>query len=108
LDSKQNQLSSKISEYKDVLHVMRGANIPVLLMFIFQMTGAEEWLAPPYAPKRGRGLGDNQTGGLPPLMQDEIRAAGVRALEAYFEGATPIIEIPPPALMARMLSVCMG
>src|SRR5512133_3578120 len=56
------------------------ANVPALLMVVFQATGDERWLKPPYQPTRGRGLGDHDTGGLPDDVQAEIREAAVEAI----------------------------
>ena len=49
------------------------ANIPTLLMVIVQLTGELEWLEAPYTPKRQPGLGDNDSGGLDPRRQREVR-----------------------------------
>nr|MDH4381688.1 monooxygenase [Gammaproteobacteria bacterium] len=54
------------------------ANIPTLLMTLVQMTGERHWLEVPYRPARSVGLGDNDTGGLPDEIQDEIRAAALK------------------------------
>ena len=41
------------------------ANIPTLVPVLVQLTGDERWLEDPYRPRRQRGLGDNDDGGLP-------------------------------------------
>jgi 4-hydroxyacetophenone monooxygenase len=84
------------------------ANVPALLMVVFQFTGDERWLAEPYLPTRGKGLGDHDDGGLPPSIQDEIRAAAERAILALQAGVTPAIESPSVELIVRMMSACMG
>ncbi len=85
-----------------------SANVPTLLMLVFQVTGDERWLAEPYLPTRGRGLGDHDDGGLPPRVQAEIREVAADAIVRLQAGEPPAIALPGPELVARMLSVCMG
>ncbi|MFF2108451.1 flavin-containing monooxygenase [Rhodococcus koreensis] len=84
------------------------ANIPSLLMVVFQTTGDEKWLEAPYRPTRGKGLGDHDSGGLDEAVQNEIREAAVSAILDLQNGARPAIEAPSPELTVRMMSVCMG
>ena len=84
------------------------ANVPALLMVVFQMTGDERWLEPPYQPTRGKGLGDHDDGGLPAAVQDEIRSAAEDAILRLQAGQRPAIAAPSAELTARMASVCMG
>jgi 4-hydroxyacetophenone monooxygenase len=44
------------------------ANVPTLLTLLAQLTGDMRWLEEPYRPQRARGMGDNNTGGLPPAI----------------------------------------
>ena len=62
------------------------ANIPTLLMVLVQLTGDTRWLEPPYAPERGRGLDDNDDGGLPDDVQAEIRAGPKLLFEHRWRG----------------------
>ncbi|AII05631.1 monooxygenase [Rhodococcus opacus] len=84
------------------------ANVPSLLMVVFQTTGDEKWLAAPYRPTRGKGLGDHDSGGLDEPIQDEIREAAVKAILDLQNGALPAVETPSPELTVRMISVCTG
>lgn len=84
------------------------ANIPTLLMVLFQMTGEYRWLEDPYRPTRARGLDDNDSGGLPEAVQAEIRDAAFRAITDWEAGAPLAIPAPSGELLARMLSVSMG
>ncbi len=59
------------------------ANIPTLLMVLVQLTGNDRWLKEPFAPRRGRGLDDNDSGGLPVDIQNEIRAAAKEAIAGW-------------------------
>jgi 4-hydroxyacetophenone monooxygenase len=85
-----------------------AANVPALLMVVFQVTGDERWLQPPYVPTRGKGLGDHDSGGLPEAVQDEVRDAAVDAIRSLQERGEPAIAVPSPEQMTRMISVCMG
>ncbi len=84
------------------------ANIPTLLMVLVQMTGELHWLDDPYRPKRQPGLGDNDTGGLAPEHQHEVRDAALEAIAAWRDGRSMAIGEPDDALITRMLSTAMG
>lgn len=84
------------------------ANVPTLLMVLVQMTGDLRWLDAPYAPKRGRGLDDNDSGGLPEEIQSEIRAAALDAILDWADGTPLALPEPSPDLLVRMLQVSMG
>src|SRR4029453_7110779 len=84
------------------------ANVPALLMFVFQFTGDERWLDEPYRPTRGKGLGDHDSGGLPDDIQEEIREAAIDAMLRMQAGEEPAIISPSDELTTRMVSVCMG
>jgi len=83
------------------------ANIPALLMCLVQLTGDEKWLAKPYAPNRGKGLDDNDSGGLSDEIQREIRDAAFAAISAWVDGQPLSVARPANADLARMLSVAM-
>ena len=84
------------------------ANVPTLLMVLVQMTGDRRWLQPPYRPSRGNGLGDNDSGGLPDAIQQEIRSAALAAISAWHAGQPLAIPDPSPEMLVEMLSVAMG
>lgn len=85
-----------------------AANIPALAMVLVQLSGDRRWLRDPYRPVRGRGLGPNDSGGLPEEIGDEVRAAAVAAVEAWAEGRPPAIPVPDQELLREMLSTCVG
>ena len=84
------------------------ANIPTLLMVLVHLTGELRWLEDPYRPVRARGLGDNDTGGLPEPIQAEIRAAALQAILAWRAGAPVAMPEPSAELRVRMLGCAMG
>src|SRR4051794_39797470 len=84
------------------------ANIPSLLMVLFQMTGEHRWLEAPYRPSRSRGMGDNDSGGLPEGIQQEIRESALEAVLAWRSGRPLAIPEPSAELLVEMLSCAMG
>lgn len=86
----------------------RQANIPILLMVLHQLTGSDRWLQDPYLPSRARGMGTNDSGGLDPQIQDEIRTAAREAILAWSAGSDPALPSPGGEELTRMLAVCVG
>lgn len=82
---------------------LRGANLPTLIAVLVHLTGDDKWLRAPYAPKRARGLDDNDDGGLSPDVQDEIRHALRAALAAYDAGQLTPTDLSP-ARITEILS----
>ncbi len=84
------------------------ANIPTLLLVLFQLTGDRRWLDDPFRPTRARGLSDNDTGGLSDALQEEIRTAAFDAITAWRGGRQPAIARPAPELLVEMMSISLG
>lgn len=86
---------------------LEDANIPTLLLVLQQLTGDDKWLKGQYRPQRGRPLDDNDTAGLPPEVQAEVRAATLDAVIAYRDGRLePVTPAPEeiPAMMTTALT----
>jgi 4-hydroxyacetophenone monooxygenase len=84
------------------------ANLPTLLIVLAQLTGDLRWLNDPYRPSRGRGLSENDTGGFPEPLQEEIRSAAADAICLWHEGRPVAISEPDDKLLTRMLAVAAG
>ena len=84
------------------------ANVPTLLALLVQLTGDQRWLEDRYAPTRSRGLSDNDSGGLAPDVQDEVRTAAADAVLAWHRGAPVALPQPDPVLLVRLLSFSLG
>ncbi|AOW25330.1 hypothetical protein AVM11_16280 [Sphingomonas melonis TY] len=84
------------------------ANIPTLACVLVQLTGDTGWMEGRFIPARTRGLDDNDDGGLPTAVQDEIRAAARDAFTDWFAGRAPALPVPDDALLVRMMSVSLG
>lgn len=82
-------------------------NIPSLLMCLYQMTGEAKWLAEPFVPRRGKGLDDNDSAGLPEDIQQQIRDAAYDAIVGWLNGRDFVLPRPGNAELARMLSIAM-
>src|SRR5512141_43489 len=96
LSRRELNLSSAIAE----------GDIRCLLMVLVHMTGDERWLEPPYRPKRDVRLIPDPDAGLPPEIQDKIRAAVVKL---FAHGALqPVIADPGDELMLKMMRACLG
>jgi 4-hydroxyacetophenone monooxygenase len=101
-------VKAKILDGDRIRRAVSVANVPVLLMVIYQVTGDPRWLDEPYRPTRGKGLGDHDTGGLSDETQSEIRDAAIAAIMHLQSGNQPAITAPSADLTVRMMSVCMG
>ena len=84
------------------------ANVPTLLMVLVQLTGETGWLDAPYTPTRQTGMGDNDSGGLDPQRQEEVREAALEAILAWRAGRPVAIPEPDEAMLVRMLAVAMA
>jgi 4-hydroxyacetophenone monooxygenase len=95
-------------EVDELEEIARSANIPTLLMVIYQVTGDKRWLERPFQPTRTKGLSDHDSGGLPESIQAEIRHAAALAFRHLQEGEPPSIAMPTPEQTSVMLGVCVG
>jgi 4-hydroxyacetophenone monooxygenase len=84
------------------------ANLPALLMVLFQLTGDRAWLDEPFRPTRTKGMSDNDSGGFPEEIQDVIRDAAVQAVLDWAAGAPVAVGAPRGELLEEMMSICMG
>lgn len=82
------------------------ADMRVLLMTLFQMSGDRVWLSRRYRPERDVRLIADETAGLSAEIRAEIVAAAERILAD--PGATPAIAVPDDDLMVEMMSACLG
>jgi 4-hydroxyacetophenone monooxygenase len=103
LTSDPGQLS--LAELREITE---SANLPTLLMVIYQVTGDPRWLEPSYRPTRSRGLSDHDSGGLSGAIQDEIRSSGAQVLFDLQSGRAPAVPMPNAEQTSVMLGVCVG
>lgn len=86
---------------------VRSANIPTLVAVLAHITGESRWLTAPYAPKRARGLDDNDTGGLSPEIQEEIRDAVKASVADHHAGLLRPVD-PNPKRVTEILSTVLS
>jgi 4-hydroxyacetophenone monooxygenase len=83
------------------------ANIPTLLLVLQHLTGDNKWTSGPYRPLRGKPLDDNDSGGLPPEVQVEVRSAAFDAVVAFREGLLEPVD-PTPDEVTRLMSCALA
>ncbi len=88
-----------------LVDALADADLRVLLMCLFHVTGDRRWLADPYRPRRDVKLIADEQAGLPPGIADEIRAAAVDVLTA--DSVPAAITDPGDDLMLEMMRWCM-
>ena len=82
------------------------ADLRVLLLCLYQLTGDERWLRPPFVPCRDVRLVADEAAGLDPAAQREVRDAAVELLA----DGIPAAAVPDPddATLLRMMRHCVG
>ncbi|MFV9428700.1 flavin-containing monooxygenase [Rhodococcus aetherivorans] len=85
-----------------------AGNIPCLLPVLYQLTGEEKWLSPPYVPTPTKGYEEHNDGGLDPQIQAEIREAATDAVLDWCNGKPIAHPAPTGAELARLMSTAMG
>jgi 4-hydroxyacetophenone monooxygenase len=89
-----------------LIDALADADLRVLLMCVFHLSGDRRWLAPPYQPRRDVTLIADEQAGLAPQVADEIRSAAVELLTA--DRVEPKIGDPGDELMLEMMRWCMN
>ena len=84
------------------------ANLPALLMVLFQLTGDRAWLEEPFRPSRTKGMADNDSGGFPDEIRDVIREAAAQAIHEWSAGKPAATPAPRGELLMELMSTCMG
>ena len=82
------------------------ADLRILLMVLFHLTGDRRWLAPPFRPKRDVKLIADENAGLSAEAQAEIHEATIELLSQ--PDRQPAIDDPGDSLMVEMMSACLG
>jgi len=101
-------LSESLTGWSERLReALEDANIPTLLLVLQHLTGDTKWTSPQYRPGRGKPLDDNDSAGLPPEVQKEVRAAAFDAVIAFRDGQIEPV-VPSPDRVAQMLGWALG
>ena len=83
------------------------AHLPTLLMAMATLSGDDAWLREEWRPAAPRGAEEDNTGGLAPGVQAEIRAAALELILAWRVGK-PAADPPPPEQLLEMLEIALG
>jgi len=86
---------------------LEEAHLPTLLMAMATVSGDDGWLREEWRPAAPRGAAEDDTGGLPPAVQAEIRAAAFELILAWRAGKPPAPP-PPPDRLVEMLEISLG
>jgi 4-hydroxyacetophenone monooxygenase len=97
-------LEDQLTDGGELRAALEVANIPTLLLLLTHLTGDDRWAKEPYRPQRGKPLTDNDTGGLPPGLQQEVREAALEAILAHEAGRLHPVDLAPERL-AELLSI---
>lgn len=84
------------------------ANIPALLMCLYQITGDHRWLEEPYTPTSARGLSRHDDGGLSSAATEQLRIEAAATLVRYFETGEVALPMPDTRELMDMMRICMG
>ena len=82
---------------------VRDADLRVLVMCLFQITGDRKWLAEPYLPQRDVRLIAPEDAGFSDEIAEQIWDAAIAEHDT-----TPVISDPGDELMVEMMSACLG
>lgn len=85
-----------------------SANVPTLLMVLLHLTGDRKWLSERYACTHIRGIDDHDSGGMPPEVQQEVRAAAREALLAWKAGQPAALPAPELEELVAMMQRSVG
>mgnify|MGYP003673113346 CR=1 FL=1 len=85
---------------------LAAADLRVLLMVMYHLSGEERWLQEPYRPRRDVRLIADEDAGFSPQLQQEVRAAALDMLTA--SERAPAAPCPDKTLLQRMMSACLG
>lgn len=98
-------LTATDADLRDALTV---ANIPTLQLVLAQLTGEPGWLSGRYTPSRTIAMNDNDSAGLDPVVQQEIRDAALQVLAELRDGHRTPPDPPTGDRLIAMLSASLG
>jgi 4-hydroxyacetophenone monooxygenase len=93
---------------EEIARILQAADVPVLLMVLYQLTHDTRWLQAPFQPKRDISFFADESGGMPEEVQAQVRAAALDVLCDVHNGTREIPPRPSDEDISRMMSVCMG
>lgn len=103
-----NSIPSSAEWSTSLCDALETANIPTLLMVLLHLSGDMRWVGERYQCSRIKGLDDNDSGGLPPEVQAEVREAARAAILGWKAGQPPVLNAPSHEVLARMMRISTG
>jgi 4-hydroxyacetophenone monooxygenase len=91
-----------------VAHALSEASIPTLVMCLAQITGDPHWLTQPFQATRDTNLFADETGGLAPDVQEEVRHAMQAILVELSQGTRALPVQFDFSAFPKMMSTCLG
>ena len=90
---------------EDLSRAVQDADLRVLLIVLFQVSGDRKWLEEPFRPRRDVNLIADEQAGFAEDIQAQIRSAAVDILTSARDVA---VEAPDDDLMVDMMSTCLS
>ena len=87
---------------------LAAASVPLLVMCLAQITGDSRWLRPPFKPQQDRRLFHDESGGLAPEIQHEVRNAMAEVLDQLERGERRLPGEVDEARLTEMMRVCVA
>lgn len=107
-NSVQTDAQSPRLSLEQIARAVESADVPVLLMVTYQMTGDAKWLEDRFRPAKFRGVSQRETGDLSESAQREVRDAAVSAIEALVNGQPPAVTLDDVEEFQRIASFFLG
>lgn len=92
----------------ELRRALTAANLPILCVLLYQLTGDAAWIGERYRPTRSFGLDVNDSGGLDDDLGTEIRAAFERELLGRTADASIAVPDPDAAALSGLMTFFMG
>jgi len=103
-----NKVNSKKISRKELMQILKTADMPILLMTLIQLTGNKKWMEAPYLPARDLAFFADESGGFSPEIQSEICLAACDTLLAHFDQTHEMPPMPTREQYFEMMNVCVG
>lgn len=107
-DRQWQEAVQQTTDHEWLSAALEAANVPTLACLLVQLTGDRRWIEGKFVPSRTRGMDDNDSGGLPDDVQQEIRDAAHAALIRHFAGEPVVLGDPSDELLVEMMGVSLG
>ena len=91
---------------EELRSALKNADLRILLMCLYQITGDEKWVSDQFKPRRDVNIVANPNAGLSPEQGATVLAAAEEVLTNPQQSIA--IDLPDDALMTRLMNHCIG